>query len=439
MVKDAHKLLREWVPYHLLLGATHIYVVNNDCGEAALSYGGCDGLQPYVDAGVLTLLDPAFRCRRIGRATLLGTLTDELVRARPRAEDEWVLEVDPDEYLVLPPHARVPDLLAKHGRTFDSVPLPWRIFGTSFRANTTREGTVAANYRLRLPLALTLGTYVQLVERQKAKDQVHPFLFKEMVRLAALGNASRCRDAHGAHGHKCARTLDWVAERATASSAVAWSEEQAPMPAAAANAFIHHYTFLSAEDWARKKLRGRPRKGTKFARRQGEVDPLFSAVYDTTILDRLALLAEDAEKWSAHPSLARGCAASLQYSDDYFALPMAKPLAAAAAARAAARKDAAAGSQDASVRWLLERWAGSGHESRAPVAAARAVSLMVGLAVGGNSSSAATWLLSRWADDAKLRATAGEVTTRIVAAYPAECEADAAACAGWTTMDAERV
>ena len=44
MVKDAHKLLREWVPYHLLLGATHIYVVNNDCGEAALSYGGCDGL-----------------------------------------------------------------------------------------------------------------------------------------------------------------------------------------------------------------------------------------------------------------------------------------------------------------------------------------------------------------------------------------------------------
>ena len=170
MVKDAHKLLREWVPYHLLLGATHIYVVNNDCGKAALSYGGCDGLQPYVDAGVLTLLDPAFRCRRIGRATLLGTLTDELVRARPRAEDEWVLEVDPDEYLVLPPHARVPDLLAKHGRTFDSVPLPWRIFGTSFRANTTREGTVAANYRLRLPLALTLGTYVQLVERQKTTE-----------------------------------------------------------------------------------------------------------------------------------------------------------------------------------------------------------------------------------------------------------------------------
>ena len=140
------------------------------------------------------------------------------------------------------------------------------------------------------------------------------------------------------------------------------------MPAAAANAFIHHYTFLSAEDWARKKLRGRPRKGTKFARRQGEVDPLFSAVYDTTILDRLALLADGADEWSAHPSLARRCAASLQRGDGHFE-PLSAPLAAAAAVRAAARKDAAAASRGASVRWLLERWAGSGHESRAPVVA----------------------------------------------------------------------
>ena len=50
-------------------------------------------------------------------------------------------------------------------------------------------------------------------------------------------------------------------------------------------------------------------------------------------------------------------------------------------------------------------------------------------------------VLTQWQrfKEYNLRATAGEVTTRIVAAYPAECEADAAACAGWTTMDAERV
>ena len=83
----------------------------------------------------------------------------------------------------------------------------------SIRANATREGTVIANYRLRMPLALTFESIVELVERQKAKDQVHPFLFKEMVRVSALGDARRCRDAHGAHGHQCTHTLDWVAQR----------------------------------------------------------------------------------------------------------------------------------------------------------------------------------------------------------------------------------
>ena len=447
MVKDASTLLREWVPYHLLLGAAHIYVVNNDCGDSALTYGRCDGLLPYVDAGMVTLIDPAFRCRRVGRAVLLGALIDELVRRGRRGkkdpEREWVLEVDPDEYLVMPPHVRLPEFLSGVAtRGFDSVPLPWRIFGTSFRANTTRVGSVGANYQLRLPLALTFENVVQLVERQKAKDQVHPYLFKEMVRLAALGNATRCRDPHGAHSHRCVRTLDWVAERSKKHPLVRTSEEQAPMPAAVARAFIHHYTFLSEEDWERKKLRGRPRKGANFARRQGKVDPLFSAVQDTTLTDRLALLAADAKNWSTRPEFVQRCAASLQRGDAHFVQPPA--LALAAAARRSARFQYAKGRLHATQQaatWMLERWAQSGHESRGPMAA-RAALGFGNSADGANSSmAAARWLLAQWNHTLGEggRQRVADTIAEVVGAYPKECAEQPSRCAGWTSLKFERV
>ena len=449
MVKDAHLLLREWIPYHFQLGVAHAYVVNNDCGDAASWYGSCEGLRPYVDAGLVTLLDPAFRCRRIGRAVLLGALSDELMRSTnsSRSEHEWLLEIDPDEYLVLPPASRVPDFLRVHARNSDSVPLPWRIFGTSFRRNATVLGTIGANYRLRLPLALTFDGVVRLVESQKARDQVHPFLFKEAVRLAALGDIERCRDAHGAHGHLCGRNLDWVAarKRPPAESTPRVSEEQAPLPAAVAAAFIHHYTFLSADEWERKKLRGRPRKGMKFSRRRGSVDPLFSAVYDTTLTDRLKILADDAASWSANPRLARQCASSLQHADQHFAdlTDESTLLALARTARENARAQTARGgaaARHAAAHWFLERWAQSGHTSRAPVAAARALGSRA-----NESSQAAQWLLERWngtLSDAD-RTSATNVIASVVGAYPEECDRPghkrAAECAGWAGAVQERV
>ena len=122
------------------------------------------------------------------------------------------------------------------------------------------------------------------------------------------------------------------------------------MPAAVAAAFIHHYTFMSDEEWARKKQRGRPRKGVKFARRQGDVDPLFSAVYDTTLTDRFKLLAENAAQWSARPALARRCAASLMRSDSHFD-ERKGGFAVLAQARAALPASAGAHARVASVLW----------------------------------------------------------------------------------------
>ena len=174
MVKDAQRLLREWVPYHLLLGAAHIYIVNNDCDGALSTYSGCATLQPYIKVGAVTFIDTEFKCRRVTRGPLLSALSLELLRQSTEekfpTEQEWVLEIDPDEYVVLPPGVRLPGFLNAMVRKhpdLDSIPLPWRIFGTSFRANHTNEGSLIANYRLRLPLALSLETMVRLVESQK--------------------------------------------------------------------------------------------------------------------------------------------------------------------------------------------------------------------------------------------------------------------------------
>ena len=482
MVKEAQTLLREWVPYHLLLGAAHLYIVNNDCSTDASVYSGCSTLQPYIDAGSVTFVERNFQCRRVTRATLLGALTEELLRRSSSSaaehqhlEREWVLEIDPDEYVVLPPRMRLPDffdsLMRTHHRV-DNIPLPWRIFGSSFRANRTREGALVANYRLRLPLALSLEGSVRLVERQKAKDQVHPFLFKEMVRLPALGDAGRCREPHGAHSHLCSFTFDWVSRSVQnrtskkpssfplSLAAINGTEEQSPLPAAMADAFIHHYTFLSDEEWERKKARGRPRRGTKFARRQGDVDPLFSTIYDPTLVVRIGLLADSADHWSPHPSLAKECAASLRRSDGYFGDAnndpnhRSAPLAAARVALAAAREQHARIGAESSALWLLEqRWARGGHESRAPILAA--LSLSATAESAATAAAASRWLLARWNSTVRVRRVASEVIAEVVGAYPIECVRPSpsrtsategrggmlpsSSCTGWTTLEDERV
>ena len=471
MVKDATELLREWVPYNLLLGAAHIYIVNNDCERDASAYNNCSLLQPYIDAGSVTFLAHDFRCRRIGRATMLGALNDLLLRLaqqeRADVEREWILEIDPDEYLVLPPFRRIPDyfgaLVHQHSH-LDAIPLPWRIFGNSFRPSRTLEGSVVANYRLRLPLALGLAGVVRLVESQKANDQVHPFMIKEMVRLPARANALRCKRPNGAHSHWCADTFDWITRNTLNSSSLDMgTEEQAPMAAAAADAFIHHYTYLSDEDWARKRARGRPRTAANFTRRRGKVDPLFSAVYDTTLTDRLRLLADSAERWSHYPAVARSCANALQHGDGYFGGRgeltagdrTARPLAQARAALAEARKLHSRIGSEESARWLLEqRWAPADHTSRAPILAAR----LLGWdnETSASCASASRWLLARWNESSRVRSTAASVIARVVGAYPAECDAprgartpgrrtlpaalgSSSSCAGWTTIESERV
>ena len=103
--------------------------------------------------------------------------------------------------------------------------------------------------------------------------------------------------------------------------------------------------------------------------------------------------------------------------------------------------------------WFLERWAQSGHESRAPMVAAQALGMRGN--ASKSSSLAARWLLARWngtsgvpslvspsgddpLGDEERQLAAGAIAS-VVGAFPTECAEESAACAGWTTLDAERV
>ena len=481
MVKGAVTLLRDWVPYHLLAGVAHIYLVNNDCGAAAEEYGRCSGLRPYMDAGAVTLIDTVFRCRQVGRANVMGALSEQLIRviygdvsgpagaarARVAAERQWILQIDPDEYVVLPPHARAAEyfgrLLRLHSAA-DAVNLPWRVFGTSFRANNTRHGSIIANYRLRLPLALTLQGMTQLVDRQKSFDQINPFLGKEIVRVAALGNRSRCADASAAHEHACSIGFEWVTHEAHIETDGSRVPRLAPVRAAIAEVFIHHYTFLSDKDWVNKKERGRPRRGSKFSRRRGGVDELFSAVYDATLLDRVRLLAHSAVSWSAEPALARRCAASLQRGDSHFeghaavvsesigVGQSASPLALARAAWEAARARHATQAKEPAALWFVQHWSESGHsKSTLPLELARDLGAVPNETA--SEQAAAHWLANRWTSDARVRRVTTDAITEAVEGFAKACRGETPGvahgvaeeniptrtCAGWTDLHREQI
>ena len=322
MVKDAVEHLVEWVPYHLILGIHHFYIVNNDCGIAAQAYDSCDALRPYIDAGVVTLEDHAMRCPKASRAVVLGEAALRFA-TKPSSAEDWILKLDPDEYLVLPPGERVADFLRNHAPQIDSIVLPWKTFGTSFRVHRPEIGSVIANYRSRVPLTLPFRQLMLLLGRQNGRNQVNPYLFKDIVRVRSLLS---CNDTFAAHRHLCRQELWWGAHTMGISLQKQGLPHELPLEATmglsalVAPAWLNHYTYLSSEDWERKKLRGRPRASptNESERRVGDVEAILSSVEDMQITKRLGKLARSATAWTPLALALHNCSATLREGDSHF-------------------------------------------------------------------------------------------------------------------------
>ena len=313
MIKDAANMIRDWVSYHLLIGVHHFYIVVNDCGSSAETYRGCGVLKPYIDAGVVTLEDELFRCKPVSRTQVIAAAMTEL--SQRALADDWLLGIDPDEYVVLAGRERLGSFVKSLAAdNVDSISLPWKVYGTSFRKIPPTKGTVIANYRQRLWLDGPFAATMQLLELQRKKTQINPFLAKEAVRSIALRNDSRCAERTlAAHTFRCKKSQTWLPRlRGTLL------EQASGFRAKQARGWINHYTYLSESEWEKKKLRGRPRFGEGYTRRFGSVNDLFSVQYDDSARAYVRAVASTAPQWSSHPIRAQRCAVSLQSTDDHF-------------------------------------------------------------------------------------------------------------------------
>ncbi|MCB1109819.1 MAG: glycosyltransferase family 92 protein [Chlamydiia bacterium] len=126
--------LKEWIDHHIQLGVTHFFLYNN---ESTDSYQ--DILKPYVDQGIVTLIDwestEAHAIHGFGEFTFvpyqLGAYQDCIQRAKGVAE--WIAIIDIDEYLVpnMSPKAFFALLDTEKKEKTGSLQIHWKVFGTS--------------------------------------------------------------------------------------------------------------------------------------------------------------------------------------------------------------------------------------------------------------------------------------------------------------------
>lgn len=89
--KGETPFLREWIEYHRIVGASHLYMVNHDEGEARVESSAL--LKPYVDAGIVTELF------HDDRSLYWQYYSWMAITEAAEGQTEWLLLTDADAFL----------------------------------------------------------------------------------------------------------------------------------------------------------------------------------------------------------------------------------------------------------------------------------------------------------------------------------------------------
>lgn len=121
--------LREWIEYHRLVGVCHFFM----CDHLSVD-GGAAILQPYVEAGIMTLTrnDTEFDAHHFEAQLHAPFFNEAVVKARGRFD--WLACLDSDEFVVLsrPSDVDLPSVLASFMTDECAVlALNWQLYGTS--------------------------------------------------------------------------------------------------------------------------------------------------------------------------------------------------------------------------------------------------------------------------------------------------------------------
>ncbi|KAG8461568.1 hypothetical protein KFE25_001172 [Diacronema lutheri] len=239
--KGEHPFLIEWLEYHALIGVRHFFMVSNDCGADADASRAL--LAPYVRAGLVTLIRE-YECAPRGFQNDAYTL---LLR-RAAGATFWLMVVDIDEFIVTERDDQSVAEAMRPFERFDAVALMWRLFGTSGHQRAP-NGAVLNNFRHR---ASTTGARDS--RARSFKSIVRPEACVRMVTHMCAEFACQ-RDASRAArpSARCGCTASTDEHHCMDGRYLAMREKRPPF----VGLWMHHYRTKSAEDWERKKERGR--------------------------------------------------------------------------------------------------------------------------------------------------------------------------------------
>jgi hypothetical protein len=117
--------LQEWVEFHRLVGVSHFYLLNHMSSDPYQEI-----LKPYIDAGVVELIDWPYPYERLSEWNQIQLAAYQHVLELAMGKAMWVAFIDTDEFLFAPEKENLLDVLASY-KQFGGVGVNWVMFGTS--------------------------------------------------------------------------------------------------------------------------------------------------------------------------------------------------------------------------------------------------------------------------------------------------------------------
>lgn len=173
MEKNEEKYLKEWLEYHLLMGAEHFYVYDHGSTDDSLEV-----LATYAKQGTVEIIPVEGEYL----PTQIAVYNDALARARYSAE--YLAFIDTDEFLTPMRHERAIDAIDDIFSTYENNPFKspgscaaggigvnWRVYGSSGH-KTPADGLVIDEYRYRGPDDLMINAHIKTICKPLCVDKI---------------------------------------------------------------------------------------------------------------------------------------------------------------------------------------------------------------------------------------------------------------------------
>jgi hypothetical protein len=173
MERNEGRYLKEWLEYHLLMGAEHFYVYDHGSTDDSLEV-----LAPYAEQGMVEIIPVEGEYL----PTQIAVYNDALVRARYSAE--YLAFIDTDEFLTPMKHERAIDAIDDIFTTYENNPFKspgscaaggigvnWRVYGSSGH-QTPADGLVIDEYRYRGPDDLMINAHIKTICKPLCVDKI---------------------------------------------------------------------------------------------------------------------------------------------------------------------------------------------------------------------------------------------------------------------------